>query len=318
MGQFERLRVGELARRMSALLLSELSLDVVFERLCVLLADFVEAPVVFIALRNPDGSFLEFRRQAGRVARLISKDLPQQDLIDKALASGTGFINRDPAGLFAPLRIGDESIGVLVTESEALNEYLPDDLALLESVAPYVAVAIRNRTLQDAVAHEKYRADHDALTGLANRALFTDRLAQAVRRADRSGELVGVIYADLDGFKAVNDMLGHAAGDDLLRTVAKRLCDSVRVSDTVARMGGDEFAMILERLHSRLEIDKVIDKMQRGVLRPITVAQGPVDVGISIGHSIYPLDGLDVDQLLERADVSMYAVKERHHRQVSA
>lgn len=313
MGQLERNRVGELARRMSALLLTELSLDVVFAQLCDLLSAFVEANVIFIVLRNPDGSFLEFRYDNGKISRLISNDLPQQELITKAVQGERGFINSAPAGIFVPLHIGDDAIGALAIECEGLCEYGPDDLMLMESIAPYVAVAIRNRMLQDAVAHAKYRADHDVLTGLANRALFTDRLTQAVHRADRSGELVGVVYADLDGFKAVNDTKGHAAGDQLLKAVAQRLQDAVRASDTVARMGGDEFAMIVERLHDRFEINKVIEKMKAGLVKPLEVHGESVHVGISIGHSIYPLDAVDIATLLERADASMYAIKERHH-----
>ena len=312
MGQFERDRVGELARRMSALLLAELALDVVFDRLCDLLSSFVEATIVFIALRNPDGSFLEFRYDRGKITKLVSSDLPQQDLIAKSMVSERGFINAEPAAIFVPLQIGEEAIGTLVVESGALNEYTGDDLMLLESIAPYVAVAIRNRMLQDAFEHEKYRADHDPLTGLANRALFTDRLTQAVQRADRSGELVGIIYADLDGFKEINDTFGHGAGDELLKIVSQRLTDAVRASDTVARMGGDEFAMIVERLHDRFEINKVIEKMETFLSKPIELQEQPIDVGISIGHSIYPLDSIDLNTLLQRADASMYAVKQQH------
>ena len=313
MGQFERNRYGELARRMSALLLTELTVDVVFDQLCDLLAVFVEAPVVFIALRNPDKSYLEFRYDRGKITRMLATDLPQMELIEKAMASERGFINEDPAGIFIPLHIGDHGIGTLVVESNALNAYSLDDLSLLESIGPYVAVAIRNRMLQDAVAHEKFRADHDPLTGLANRALFTDRLNQAIQRADRSGELVGVIYADLDGFKPINDTLGHAAGDEVLKAVGHRLADSVRASDTVARMGGDEFAMIVERLHDRFEINKVMDKMRGGLLKPIVFNEEPVHVGISIGHAVYPLDAVDITNLLAMADASMYAIKEQHH-----
>jgi len=312
MGQLERNRVGELARRMSALLLAELSLDVVFAQLCDLLSAFVEANVIFIVLRNPDGSFLEFRYDNGKISRLISNDLPQQELITKAVQGERGFINDAPAGIFVPLHIGDDAIGALVVECEGMCEYTPDDLMLMESIAPYVAVAIRNRMLQDAVLHERFRAEHDVLTGLANRALFTDRLSQAVHRADRSGELVGVVYADLAGFKEVNDTLGHTAGDELLKLVSRRLADSVRASDTVARMGGDEFAMIVERLHDRFEIGKVIAKMESALSKPIELQNQPVHVGISIGYSIYPLDALDITNLLKRADEAMYAVKARH------
>ncbi|GAC1651723.1 MAG: hypothetical protein NVS9B12_00340 [Vulcanimicrobiaceae bacterium] len=315
MGQFERNRFGDLARRMSALLLTELTVDVVFARLCDLLADFVEAPVVFIAVQNPDGGYLEFRNDNGKISRLLATDLPQQELISRVMSSERGFINNDPAGIFVPLHIGDRGMGALVVESGALNEYSADDLTLLESIGPYVAVAIRNRMLQDAVAHEKFRADHDTLTGLANRALFADRLSQALQRADRSGELVGVVYADLDGFKPVNDNLGHAAGDEVLKVVAQRLAQSVRASDTVARMGGDEFAMIVERLHDRLEIERVLEKIRAGLLKPIEFHGLPVHVGISLGHSIYPLDAHDMTNLLERADASMYAIKEQHHHE---
>lgn len=314
MATLKRNRVGEMARRMSALLMAELPLDVVFERLCTLLADFVEAPVVFIALRNPDGSLLEFRRAGGRVTRLISRDLPQQDLIDRALADGA-FVSVAPAAILVPLQVGDETIGVLVTERDR-GSYTQDDLMLLESIAPYVAVAIRNRMLQDAVAHEKYRAEHDPLTGLANRSLFADRLSHAVRRADRSGELVGVLYADLDRFKAVNDTLGHAAGDEVLAQLAKRFAESARASDTIARIGGDEFAMIVEGLHDPVEIGKVAEKLQRCLREPVLVAGQPVDVGISVGSSVYPVDSADVTRLLELADGSMYASKEQHHRTV--
>lgn len=311
MGPLKRNRVGELARRMSALLLAELPLDVVFERLCNLLADFVEAPVVFIALRNPDGSLLEFRHAGGRVTRVISRELQEQDLIDRAFAQGA-FVSTLPAAIFAPLQVGDETIGVLAIERGA-GCYTHADLTLLESIAPYVAVAIRNRTLQDAVAHEKYRADHDPLTGLANRNLFADRLSHAVRRADRSGELVGVVYADLDRFKRVNDTLGHAAGDAVLAQLAKRFAQSARASDTIARIGGDEFAMIVEGLHHPGEIGTIAEKLERCLREPVVVAGRAVDVGISVGSSVYPVDTSDLARLLELADTSMYASKERHH-----
>ena len=297
---------------MSALLLTELSLDVVFDRLCDLLSSFIEATTVYIVLRNPDNSYLEFRYDNGKIHRIASAELPQQELISKTFAAESGFICEDPAALFTPLIIGEETIGILSIQSAAVHRYCADELMLLESIAPYVAVAIRNRMLQDALYHEKYRAEHDALTGLANRMLFNDRLAQAMHRADRSGELVGLLFADLDGFKAINDTLGHHAGDVLLKTVAKRLAHTMRTSDTVARLGGDEFAMIVENLHDKSEIDKIIDKATRTVLEPIPIEGKDVNVGVSIGCSVYPLDSVDVTTLLERADQSMYAIKASH------
>ena len=305
-------QVGDLARRMSALLYADLSLDAVFDRLCGLLSSFVEATVVFIALRTPDANFLVFRYEHGQIHHIAAPEIPLQDLVIETMTDRRGFINDDPAAIFVPLIIGEDAIGALSVQSGAMNEYTPHDLMLLESVAPYVAVAIRNRMLQEAMEHEKFRAEHDQLTGLANRLLFNQKLTQAAHTADRTGELVGLVYSDLDGFKGINDNFGHLAGDELLKIVGQRLQHAVRASDTVARLGGDEFAIILEHIHDKFEIQKVLEKIHRSLVDPILIEGRPIDVGISMGHSVYPLDGLDLAKLIEQADQSMYAVKKRH------
>lgn len=150
----------------------------------------------------------------------------------------------------------------------------------------------------------------DPLTGLPNRRLMRDRLLQALAFAARSNALVAVCMMDLDGFKAVNDTLGHDAGDAVLVEVAGRLLQVVRANDTVARLGGDEFVLLLSGLGAVPEAEEVIERALHAVRLPIVLEGGAVArVSASIGLAIYPDDGLLPDDLLRRSDSAMYAAK---------
>ena len=161
------------------------------------------------------------------------------------------------------------------------------------------------RALTDELAH---RALHDPLTGLANRALCMDRLAQALARAGRSGATVGVAMVDLDGFKQVNDSLGHAAGDALLVEVATRLRAALRHADTVARLGGDEFAVVIEAVGTTSEVTEAMGRAVAALSAPATVAGRQVTVGASSGVVIAE-PGEPAEAVLRRADVALYAAK---------
>ncbi|MBF0249775.1 MAG: diguanylate cyclase [Alphaproteobacteria bacterium] len=162
-----------------------------------------------------------------------------------------------------------------------------------------------------AEAEIQYLAHHDALTGLPNRNLYVERVERAVHRAKRSGKVLALMFIDLDKFKPVNDLLGHEAGDLVLKTVAARLKHCVRESDTVARLGGDEFVAILENLDHWQSAKVVAEKILKSVPEPIVTATGDeASVGTSIGISVYPHDGHDVDELTNAADQAMYAVKQ--------
>jgi len=154
-----------------------------------------------------------------------------------------------------------------------------------------------------------HMAQHDGLTGLPNRSLLTDRLEQAIKRARRYNELIGVLYIDLDGFKNVNDTRGHAAGDELLRTVAKRMTSIVRPSDTVARLAGDEFAVLLPALAEPSDAAHVGEKLREAVGRPVELFGEPFHVQASVGIAVYPNEGETSAELLERADAAMYRDK---------
>jgi diguanylate cyclase (GGDEF)-like protein/hemerythrin-like metal-binding protein/PAS domain S-box-containing protein len=154
-------------------------------------------------------------------------------------------------------------------------------------------------------------ANFDALTGLPNRRLLTDRLTQAVERSKRGGSLLAVCFMDLDGFKKVNDTQGHDVGDEVLKLVAKRLTQTLRGADTVARLGGDEFVLLLGDLAQPQDATAFLERVLREVSQPMDLPAGAVQVGISIGVTLYPNDGVGPQELLKHADLALYQAKSR-------
>lgn len=152
-------------------------------------------------------------------------------------------------------------------------------------------------------------ANHDTLTGLPNRHLLEDRLAQAIVRSQRSQRLLAICFLDLDGFKQVNDTLGHEAGDEVLRVIASRLKKVVRAEDTVARIGGDEFILLLGELNDDLSLRQLLDRILLDIAQPILINEIPASVTASIGITTYPRDQSDPDDLLAHADKAMYSAK---------
>lgn len=154
-----------------------------------------------------------------------------------------------------------------------------------------------------------YLAHHDTLTALPNRILFYDRLNQAITRGRREKELSAVLFLDLDGFKLINDTFGHDVGDVLLREAAKRIVGCVRESDTVARMGGDEFTVILSNVRTPDNIKHVANKIVEAIARPFVLNGKKCSVSVSIGISLHPDNGETAAQLVKIADAAMYLAK---------
>ncbi len=163
-------------------------------------------------------------------------------------------------------------------------------------------------------------AYYDSITGLPNRSLFKEHLNMALYQAERNNSKVAVMFLDLDNFKRVNDSLGHVAGDQLLKSISKRIQESVRCSDlaardvsdvdaSLARLGGDEFTILLSDLHSTKHVEVVAQRVLERIAEPVTLSGNKVVVSASIGISIYPEDGEDIDTLLKNADAAMYEVK---------
>lgn len=166
--------------------------------------------------------------------------------------------------------------------------------------------ALERRKLEERL---HYLAHHDALTGLANRKLFHDRLDQAIAWARRHRRLLALFVIDLDGFKAINDTHGHAVGDELLREVARRLRASLRATDQAGRLGGDEFVVFASDLAARADACRVADKLLLALSPPYHLGGKPYEVAASIGVALYPEDADDAQMLFEHADAAMYAAK---------
>ena len=164
----------------------------------------------------------------------------------------------------------------------------------------------RTEESRDRIQH---LAHHDALTGLPNRRLFEDRLIQALAVAARARRRLALLYLDLDGFKEINDSLGHRAGDELLRVVAERLATSVRGGDTIARLGGDEFAVIQIELRTATDAAILAERLMAAAAKPIRVGQQDLVIGASVGIALYPDDGGTADELRANADVALYSAK---------
>jgi len=175
------------------------------------------------------------------------------------------------------------------------------------------AVTLMLRDTSEQREHEaalRHQATHDLLTGLPNRTLLMDRLRLAIGRARRSQERLGVMFIDLDKFKYINDSLGHSAGDELLCSVAARLSECVRGCDTVARLGGDEFIILLDGVGGEMSLSALAQRVLEAMALPLTLAGQTHSITSSIGISIFPQDGAEPDQLLQRADIAMYRAKE--------
>jgi len=156
-------------------------------------------------------------------------------------------------------------------------------------------------------------ANYDKLTNLPNRTLLDDRLAQLFHQSERNGQQFALLFADLDGFKAVNDDLGHDIGDHLLIDVAERMINQVRRADTVARIGGDEFIIVLSKIDKVQDAELVAAKVNQELSRKFMIKGQPVQIGVSIGISCYPTHGDSIDQLFKSSDHAMYCVK-RHNK----
>jgi diguanylate cyclase (GGDEF)-like protein len=248
--------------------------------------------------------------------------------VDRARAERRSVLTDEPPGpgaprgrstLATPVFGADAVLGVLAARADRAGAYGPADVEVLEALAALAATAVRNvllvDELRDSRAAYAHQALHDPLTGLPNRARLRERLAQAL--AGPHPEQVAVLMLDLDGFKRVNDSLGHPAGDALLRGVAERLLSATRGSDTVARLGGDEFAVLLEATRAPHDAAAVAERVLHAMRAPFALGGAEAVVGTSIGivvgagagRGAAPAADAAVDAVLRDADLAMYRAK---------
>ena len=211
--------------------------------------------------------------------------------------------------LGVPLKAGDRTIGVLVVQSYTEGvRFRPEHQDILTFVSAQIAMAIARKRAGQQIQHLAY---HDVLTGLPNRRLLNDRLSVAIPQAVRKGHGLGILFLDLDRFKAVNDSLGHRIGDRLLQRVAARIVQSVREADTAARVGGDEFIILLTEIEQPEHVARVAEKLLEALREPFDVDGRELFLSASIGISLLPSDGRDGETLIKNADAAMYRAKEQ-------
>ena len=245
----------------------------------------------------------------------VIQQVPDLILMDAVMPEMDGFRATKEIKLLE----GCAEIPILMATS------LDDDSSIASAfdagACDYVTKPFNWSVLKHRVAYSLYAADaqrkiqhlayHDSLTGLPNRVLFMDRIDQAISRAHREQEQFALLFIDIDHFKVINDSMGHAAGDLLLNIISQRLCETLRKSDTVARIGGDEFTVIIEGLEDAEHVISVTKNILSSLDVPLDVNGQEIHVGGSIGIAVYPQDGENFGSLLKNADTAMYKAKEQ-------
>ncbi len=223
------------------------------------------------------------------------------DVKARRLSLGFGSI------IVAPLLYQNKALGVMALINHVDGEKFSDtDIQMVQQVSNQASLALAQHQL---LQKTEYQAYHDIVTGLPNRFLFEDRLKQTLAHAKRYDNHFAVLFLDLDGFKNVNDTLGHDAGDLLLQEVATRLHNLIRESDTLARMGGDEFAIILDKLSNPDDAIRIAQDYRQVLQKSFHIDGTSLFINGSIGVSVYPTDGQDTTTLVKHADTAMYEAK---------
>lgn len=265
----------------------------------------------YIHVRDVNGRFLyvneEYEKVFGVTSIAVIGKLIE-DVFPKAIAALRREMHetvlRSPVDLHAEIV---EKVDGIVRTFMDVKSPLFDDTGKVYAIYCIGTDITERKVLESRMAH---LAHYDTVTELPNRMLFYDRVGEAIKKCVRSGQSIALLFLDLDRFKDVNDTLGHDTGDRLLKAVGQRLRESVRNCDTVARMGGDEFTIILENVHRPTEIEPIAQKILAALMRPFSIADGKdIYLTSSIGITISPQDAGDAVALLKNADHAMYASK---------
>jgi diguanylate cyclase (GGDEF)-like protein/PAS domain S-box-containing protein len=302
------------------------SLSELYQHIHQILATLLPAANFAILLTDADNGLLQFACQVGvepaaivrhqaQIIQFAHQVLEERRTLRLHLTLDASAKRNDAPELqhwlVVPLRQQDSWPGALVLFGA--QPYSEHDQELLEFVSTQIASAIERKKMHDRLQN---MALYDALTNLPNRLLFSDRLQLALYRASREQSQFALLFLDLDKFKQVNDLAGHAVGDALLQQAAERIRHAVRSSDTVARFGGDEFVVLLEHIDELLMAQTVAEKVRLTLNAPFVIAGEQFKVYPSIGISVFPAQGQDEKQLLMVADRAMYRAKKAGGNQV--
>lgn len=318
-------RDREIVRRTAELLATDLPLKEVFAQLCALLARFVDASDVFIILGEGGQPRIAHMLDDGAVSISSGTRLAEETEAQEVLITGKATLKRagqaTHSAVFVPLKFGNETIGVLAVQSERPDAYDRQDVELLETCAMYVAVRIFVAQQSSAKAVLEDLASHDALTGVANRRAFDERLRMEWDRGARSGMPISLVMCDIDYFKLFNDGYGHVAGDGCLQQVARAMAGAIaRPADLFARYGGEEFVALLPESEGVGAI--VIAERMRAAVSELglphessTLKRVSVSIGVA---TMLPESGADPAALIQAADKLLYAAKTSGRNRVVA
>ena len=292
----------------------------------IFLVDDTSENLILHAYKNFDKAQIDKCRTVARGQCLCGLVLQKKELVFSGCTDERHTITYDGmvdhGHYCVPITVGDSILGVLNVYTEVGRVTNPEYDAFLSTFCQTLANIIRYRSLEaglaEAMEQLEYTANHDKLTGIPNRRLFHELLNQHIMRAKRDNEKVAVMFVDLDKFKPVNDTYGHETGDLLLQSVAKRLKGLLRDSDTVARIGGDEFVIVLQSVIDQSHLALVAEKIIHEINQPFNLKENICHIGCSIGISLFPDHGENFDVLLKKADMALYLVKEqgRNNHQV--
>ncbi len=288
----------------------------------ILLVEDSPSDMLLLCTLLGQGSCTDRTCQATRLAEalaLIPRDRPDLILLDLGLPDSQGIDGLRAVQRAAPeipiiviTGHGDDALGLAALQAGAEDFVQKDRLTAgaLDRILRFSRERHRRfHELGKRVTAQEYQVCHDYLTGLPNRMLFTDRLQHAVAQARRERIRTAVIYLDLDGFKAVNDTMGHAAGDELLVQFASHAEELIRQSDTFARIGGDEFGIVLERVVNRAAAREMVETLHDRMQEPIPIGGRACCIRFSAGVALFPEDGTSAEALLQAADRAMYLEK---------
>lgn len=297
-------------------------LAALLQRIHRIIGTLLPATSFFVGMADETSGELSFPYCVDeRNAVSADRDWALRAICAEVVCSGEPLLRADehdsaPCWLAVPLGSDTLSTGALILKSyPGSTPYTDGDKALLQYASTQISTAIERIRL---LARLQQMAQYDDLTGLPNRSLLHDRLDNALAWARREKGFMAVLYLDLDKFKDINDSLGHAAGDRLLQEVAQRLKHCVRDADTVARIGGDEFVVLLPDIHLPEHALIVIDKIRSVISADMDIAGHRLSIAPSIGLALYPEDGDNAQQLMGRADEAMYRAKKRSRNAADA
>jgi diguanylate cyclase (GGDEF)-like protein len=235
---------------------------------------------------------------------LISNDIEKDDRVNKAACRQIGLNSM----IVMPLIYKNDVVGVLKVLSAEADHFNDEDIKILELMSGLIAAEMF-KSMRNEESELFYKATHDSLTGISNRSLFYDRLRQKLSQASRKHEEFGIISLDMDGLKDINDNYGHRAGDAAIKEVALRISSTLRETDTVSRLGGDEFGIIIGTVVDRNELKSLIQRIDFEITKPFEFEGQKINLRASIGYALFKEDGIELEVLIEKADKSMYEVK---------